>query len=109
MVAKRRKSTLAQVPKVGDEIYVPSCSEILAADEGDEVHIGGLAKVGKIGDIRSLGGTLIPGGPWVWVEEHPGWPYRLEWLAKLQAKLRKEFGKRRARAGVVEKIEVILK
>lgn len=74
------------VPKVGDELYVPTK---LYLSRGCDDVLGGRAKVCKVEIKLSI--------TWVYVEEHPGHGYNWEFLQADQEKLRLEYGDQRAR------------
>lgn len=74
------------------EIYVGSHFYI---SEGSRDVVGGLAKISDVSEGISGGEPCI----FVEVEEHPGHSYNwTQMLSKEQAKLKKEFGKKRAYA-----------
>jgi hypothetical protein len=73
------------VPKVGDQIYVPTA---LYIDHGwDDMH-GGLATVSWVGE--QWGSTCVR------VQEFPGTTYTWDYLYEDQEELEKEFGTSRA-------------
>jgi len=73
-------------PKVGDKIYIPS--ECYISHGSDDVD-GGLATVKNVTKVNKY--TYIE------VKENPGTEYVWEYLSKKQEKLKKEFGKKKAR------------
>lgn len=77
------------IPKVGDEIYVPT--SLYLGHGRDDVE-GGLAKITSVKPGISAGKTVS----FVTVAEHPGVSYNLEFLAPQQEKLKEEFGNNRA-------------
>ena len=90
---KKHKNKLhegAGPPSVGDDIYVGTSMYI---DHGEDDVCGGLAEVTKV-EIGMSGGN--PKTPFISVKEHPGRGYNWEMLREQQAKLKKEFGKKRA-------------
>lgn len=81
--------TVMTIPKVGDEIYVPTS---LHMSHGRDDVEGGLAKVTSVKPGISGGKTVS----FVTVAEHPGVSYNWEFLAPEQEKLKKDFGEGRA-------------
>jgi len=71
--------------KVGDKIYVKTSLHI---SSGSLDVIGGLATVSK---VSKIGEDIF-----VDVLEHPQHSYNWAYLSKLQSKLKKEFGKKKA-------------
>lgn len=79
-----------KVPKVGSDIYVSSSFSI---SNGSSDVVGGLGKV------KNVECGISGGQPCIFIEvvEHPGRSYNWsQILLKEQAKLKKEFGKKRA-------------
>lgn len=82
-----------KLPKIGDEIYVPS--EFYLGHGSDDL-IGGLARVTRVELITKLTTGPNAGKHFVIVEEVFGSRRWGDHLDKMQAELKKEFGKRRA-------------
>ena len=81
-----------KIPKVGSKIYVDTH---LYISHGSDDVIGGIATVSKVREDISGGEKCI----FVQVKEHPGHSYNWsQFLSKEQAKLKKEFGKKKAHA-----------
>ena len=78
------------VPRVGDEIYVPSH---MSMSHGHDDVLGGLARVTHVKEEMS-GGLVVP---FVSVAEHSGGSYNWEYLALDQERLKEMFGDERAR------------
>ena len=85
----KAKAKKIKVPKRGAKIYVGSHYYI---DHGADDVEGGVATVTEVRTGVSAGEET----PFVSVKEHPGNSYNWEMLSKEQAKLRKEFGRRKA-------------
>ena len=81
----KKSKTKIKLPKVGQKIYVDSKMSI---SNGSSDVVGGLA---TISCVEQKGGYV-----WVTVKEHPNRTHNWEMLQKEQAKLKKEFGKRKA-------------
>jgi hypothetical protein len=77
------------VPKIGDDIYVPTS---LYIGHGEDDVRGGLAKVKSISENISAGQST----PFIEVYEHPGVSYNWELLYKRQDELKERFGNNRA-------------
>lgn len=89
-MASTSKKKLPLVPKVGQEIYVPT--ELYMSHGKDDIH-GGLAKVVKV--IPEMHGDRKVHG--IQVEELPGKTYFWEnYLAENQEKWRQQYGEQRA-------------
>ena len=74
-----------QLPKVGQQIYVPTS---LYIDRGEDDVQGGLATIER---IEKNHGTT-----WIYVKEVPGRGYNLACLVEEQDDLKKEFGRKKA-------------
>lgn len=74
---------MKNLPKVGDEIYIPSAFYI---SRGSDDVVGGLATVSKIKD------------GFVSIQEFPGKSYSWKYLSERQDDLRTKFGDKRAYA-----------
>ena len=83
-------SVLIPLPKVGDDIYVPT---ELFLSHGRDDRRGGLAKVKKVEPGMSAGKTVH----YVTTEEFPNLQHNWEgYLAEQQDRLKEEFGDQRA-------------
>ena len=83
-------SKWADLPKAGDEIYVNTAVYI---SRGADDVIGGLATVERVEERPDWGEH---NRIWVYVKEVPGRGYNWKCLLPDQAKLKAEFGARRA-------------
>jgi hypothetical protein len=83
------KQFILPIPKVGDDIYVPSAFYL---SHGVDDVVGGLGKVIKVKEGISCGETTY----FVYVAEHENKGYNWEFLAKQQEDLKKQFGNERA-------------
>ncbi len=81
--------TAADVPKVGDQIYVRTS---LHMSHGEDDVVGGLATVMAVSEGTSKGQPAV----FVSVHEHPGYSYNWALLSQEQAALAAEFGTARA-------------
>ncbi|MBI2120987.1 MAG: hypothetical protein HYT94_05185 [Parcubacteria group bacterium] len=87
---KQRKAKELPLPKVGDDIYVPTA---LYMGHGKDDRMGGLAKVMSI-SVTTSSGELVHN---VCVEEFPDSLFSWEhYLAENQDELRERFGQSRA-------------
>lgn len=90
---KKHKNKLhegREVPRVGEDIYVPTRMYI---DHGEDDVMGGLGEVVEVKLGMSAGD---PKCPFVTVKEHPNSSYNWKHLMEQQDDLKKQFGKKRA-------------
>lgn len=78
------------IPKIGQDIYVPTRMYI---GHGEDDVCGGLGEVVGVSFGMSAGN---PRTPFISVKEHLASGYNWEILKEEQARLKKEFGKKRA-------------
>jgi len=85
---------MKKIPKVGDKIYVDSHWYI---SHGSDDVDGGLATVTEVEVSKSLPKNHM-NSVFVSVKEHPGHSYNWGILEEDQKRLKKEFGKNKAKA-----------